>query len=723
MTNIIQKHGVKLTATLLLLIMAVEIAFATRQQSPSWDEGDHIFSGYMNWKAGEYDLNPEHPPLVKLIATLPLLPLHLTLPTRQHRNFKTEAYFDGRELLFRNSPTYGGLYTADTLLFRVHMAALVFGLTLGLLLFLATSEMFGPTAGLIALTLFVFDPSILAHAPFVATDTGAACGFFAAVYTLYRFIKLPNALRASVCGLAVGLAFTTKHSTVLLLPIFLLLILGELLGQWRAQRTFPRSEALRILAGLTAISAVALGVLWGVYSFRFAMNTTGMKMPTLAAKLATVSPLLARTITFWANHHLLPESYLYGLADVQEVGLSTPTYILGKVYEHGVWFYFPVLLSLKWTVGFLGLLALAIYAFITDRMRRPREVFFLALPAVFYLLVAIVEGLNIGVRHILPIYPFAFALTGAGTAWLIQRGRIWAYPIVALLAFHAVDSLRCFPNYIPYANTFWGGPSKTNLYFTDSATDWAQQLKWTKQWLDERNIHDCYFAYFAAPVLLPSDYGIPCKPLPTLDTRSFEDISVPTTIHASRQTPILVSYGDLNGFEFGSQVQNPYQPLFERKPDDAIVNSIAVFYSDVSLPDASAIQYVHQSGKVLKTNPQAALDFARQAVSASPLGFDANLALVDAYLAVAGSNRTDVALYTGRLPPTCTGIAAGDLPPDCLPPAARGVAPRSAFAILERRYQEMEPSAKIQWAPLLERRRDQLQAKGYSFIDPPPPHQ
>jgi hypothetical protein len=665
----LQTRSVRLIVSLLLLLMFAQVALSTRQESPSWDEGDHIFSGYMNWKHGEYDLNPEHPPLVKLIATLPLLTLQLKTAPRQDRNFKTEAYYGGRELVFRNAPQYGGLYTADTLLFRVHMAALVFGLTLALLLFLATQEMFGPLAGLLALTLFVFDPSVLAHAPYVATDTGAACGFFAAIYTLYRFMKEPIAVRAGVCGLAVGLALCTKHSTVLLLPMFLLLIAGEVLGRWRAHRAFPRHEALQIAYGLLGISAVALFVLWAIYGFRFAMHPVNMVMPTLTSKLATVSPLLSDAITFCANHHLLPESYLYGLADVQQVGLNTPTYILGKVYEHGVWYYFPVLLSLKWTAGFLALLALALYAFATQRIGRPRELFFLALPAAFYLFVAIVEGLNIGVRHILPVFPFIFALTGAGAAYLIQRHRIWIYPVAALLLFHVVDSLRCFPNYIPYANTFWGGPANTNRYFTDSATDWAQQLKWTKEWLDARNIHDCYFAYFAAPFILPSDYGIPCKPLPTLDTFAEEDIAVPPKLHG----PILVSYGTLNGFEFGSKIQNPYQTLFLRRPDDVIINSIAVFYGDVSLPDASAMQFVHKSAKALGSDPQAALGFGRQAVAASPTGFDANLALTDA------------------------ALAAHDLP-----------TARAALATVTQRFQQMEPSAQKQWGPLLQMRRDQL---------------
>lgn len=155
------KYWVPGAVILLLLVLLTEVGLSTRRESLSWDEGDHIYSGYMNWKHREYSLNPEHPPLVKLVATLPLLPLDLKVAPRQDRYFKAEAYYGGRELLFRNDPKYGGRYSADTLLFRIHMTVLVFAVVLALLLFLAGGEMFGATAGLIAMTLFVFDPTVL----------------------------------------------------------------------------------------------------------------------------------------------------------------------------------------------------------------------------------------------------------------------------------------------------------------------------------------------------------------------------------------------------------------------------------------------------------------------------------------------------------------------------------------------------------------------------------
>jgi hypothetical protein len=659
------KVWIKGAVFFLLVVMTTEVGLSTRQQSPSWDEGDHIFSGYMNWKNREYSLNPEHPPLVKLIATLPLLPLSLKTAPREGRFFKAEAYYGGRELIFRNDPKYGGLYSADTLLFRVHMTAFLFGLTLAVLIFFATKEMFGPIAALFALTLYVFDPTVLANAPFVATDTGAACGFFAAVYTFYRFVKWMDWRRIALCGLAVGLALVTKHSAVLLLPILLLLAAGEFAGRWKTQRRWPARDALHMLRGMAAIAALALFVVWAVYSFRFAMHPMGVEMPPMSDQVATLSPLARGVITFCADHHLLPESYLYGLADVQKVGTVMPTYILGKVYEHGQWYYFPAILSLKWTVGTLGLLALAIYAFATGRVRRPREVFFLGLPVVFFLAVAMAGPLNIGVRHVLPVFPFIFALAAGGAAWLVQKRRVWIYPVAALLLWHVVDSVRTFPNYLPYANTLWGGSAKTNRYFSDSAADWGQQLKQTRQWVDAHNVKECSFAYFAAPFLLPSDYGIPCTLLPTFDSMGEQDLHVPAVVHG----PLLVSYGDLNGFEFGSKLQNPYQQLFDRTPDDVIANGIAVFYGDFTLPRAAALEYVQRARVNLKKDPQSAFHAAQQAVALAPDGFDANLALGDA------------------------AVAVGDW-----------AAAQSAYDVAMLRVAEMEPTAQQYWRPLLKQK-------------------
>jgi Dolichyl-phosphate-mannose-protein mannosyltransferase len=664
------RYGIAATALVLVLIMVVEVGLSTRQQSPSWDEGDHIYAGYMNWKNGEYTLNPEHPPLVKLVATLPLVPLDLKTAPRQGRYFKDEAYYGGRELLFRNDPKYGGQYSADTLLFRIHLAAMTFGLVLAVLLFFAGKEMFGASAGLIALALYVFDPSVLANAPYVATDTGAACGFFVTIYLFYRFTKQMNWQRAAACGIVLGLALASKHSTIVLFPLLVVLAAGEIAGQWKAQGKMPARDMKRAAIGLGIIGALGLFVLWGIYSFRFHMHPNGVSMAPLDVEVRPLAASMRWFILFCAHYHLLPESYLFGLVDVQGVGEAWPTFYMGKIYAHGIWYYFPTVLIVKWTVGTLALVALGIWVFASGKIRRPREVFFLAFPAAFYLAVAMAGPLNMGERHILPIYPFVFMLLGAAGAWLMQRGKPWVYVVAILLAAHAVESVRVFPNYIPFANVLWGGPSNTHNLFSDAAVDWAQQLKWTKEWLDEHNVKECSFAYFAAPFLLPSDYDIPCKLLPTFDTNYSQEIEVPSVVKG----PILISYGDLGGYEFGTRVRNPYEAFNRRKPDAVIANAIAVYYGDYAIPAAQTMVYVHRANQNLRRDPAAALSAARQAVALVPDGFDANRALGDAL------------------------AATGDI---------EGA--KAAYRVVLGRVPEMEPSAQLRWRPILERRMAELE--------------
>jgi len=146
----------------LLAILVLQLAITIRQESITWDEDDHIYSGYMSLKTGDFGLNPEHPPLVKMLAALPLLSMDLKVPPLQGREFKHEAFLNGKEFVFGND--------ADKVLFRARMTVVLLTVLLAVLVFLAAREMFGLAAGFFALVLFVFDPNFLAHGAFVTTD-------------------------------------------------------------------------------------------------------------------------------------------------------------------------------------------------------------------------------------------------------------------------------------------------------------------------------------------------------------------------------------------------------------------------------------------------------------------------------------------------------------------------------------------------------------------------
>ena len=636
----------------LILIFWLQMLHAIRGESLTWDEGDHIFAGYESLKTHDFGLNPEHPPMVKMIGALPLLSLELRVPAVGHRFFKEEAYMDGRELLFHNGPADGGHYDANTLIFRARLFASVFSLIAAVLIFLGTTEMFSLTAGLIALVLFCFEPNLIAHGAFVTTDMAASCTIFATIYAFWRWVKVPSAARLLTAGLVGGFALAAKHSTILLAPMLLLLAAVVLYDQRRKDHTPSplRITPARMITALAVITGVAVIVLWAFYGFRFSARPAGLALtPSLADYIKPLAPREAHGILFLAHWHLLPESYLYGLADVRRVANDMPSFLLGRVYAHGTWMYFPIVFLIKSTLPMLALLALTLFAIARHWLRPSLELAFVLIPPVVYMLVSMGSHLNIGARHILPVYLFCCVIAGAGAAALLRAQQTrksrerWTLTVMALLIFHVATTLHASPNYISYANEAWGGPTQTYRYLSDSNTDWAQQLIAVSAELRARGVQHCYIAYFATPFILPSDYGIPCDLIPTFDSH-IVNASKPTP--SIFEGPILISAGDLNGFEFGSSVLNPYESFRSLHPNEFIQNGVFWFEGTFTVPLASALPHVELSTLALEHHdiPQAVAE-AQQAEQLAPGEVEPELALGDA-LTAAGNATEARAAYT-----------------------------------------------------------------------------
>jgi 4-amino-4-deoxy-L-arabinose transferase-like glycosyltransferase len=619
-----------LSVVLLLAILFLQLAFSARRNSITWDEDDHIYAGYMSWKHADFGLNPEHPPLVKLVAAIPLLNMLLKVPLLQDRNFKHEAFLGGKDFLFKND--------ADTMLFRARMAASIFTLLLALLVFFAAQEMFGTGAGLIALALLVFDPNLLAHGAVVGTDVGLSCFMFASVYAFYRYVKKPSLWRLLVVGVATGLALASKHTGILVFPMLLLLTICEIVRNGRTSEVqIPTAganlsrgkHAQQFVIALVAISAVALTVLWASYGFRYQARAEGRQLnPPLADFFHDLArPREVRLLETVARFHLLPESYIYGLADVRIMSDFYSSFLLGRDYPHGVWFYFPVAFAIKSSLSFLILLLVAIWAIATRRLTAWREILFLTIPPVFHLIIAMSSGMNIGVRHILPMYLFLSVLIG-GAAWkLIEHNRRWAYLVVALLVFQAISTSRTYPAYLAYANELWGGPSQTYRLLSDSNVDWGQQLKAVKRYLDQRSTKDCWFIYFAEGVVDTSYYGIPCKPLPTADSLWVrEPANAPRVIDGT----VLISAGDLSGYEFGAGPLNPYEQFKALRPTAVIDYGVFVYDGRFEIPLAASIGHSQKAQWLLDDHrlPEALAE-AQQAEALAPNAVKPNALLGD----------------------------------------------------------------------------------------------
>jgi tetratricopeptide (TPR) repeat protein len=613
----------------LIAAQSVQMVIALRSESLTSDEDDHTYAGYRMWKTGDYGLNPEHPPLVKLLATLPILREKLWVPPLLGIMFKDEAYTGGGEWLERNDGA------SQRLLFRMRLAAGLLAIALSLVVFFSAREWFGTAAGLVAMTLIVFDPNIMAHSGLVTTDVGVSLFVLASLWAFYRYIKHPTLLRLTIVGIVLGLLLATKHSGVVLIPLLFLLCFGEVAMAPKGTRA---RLGLRLCGAFAAIVLLSTGVLWAFYGFRYAARPAGLQLiPTLDVYRQRMEGFESGVIWWLARLRLLPESYLMGMVDIRVFGKEFSTFILGKWRPHGVWWYFPVALLIKTTLGMMALLLLAGFAIMTAKLGKNRDqaraLIYLSVAGSGYLTVAILNRLNIGIRHILPLYPLAAIVAGAAVVVLAQRSRAWFWVCAALIAAHIASALSVFPNSLAYANEAWGGPSNAHWLLNDSNVDWGRQLYQVKEWQQRHPGEDCWFSYTDRPYIHPETYGIHCHVLPNAFGGAGKE-KVPPVIHGD----VLLSAAEVDGSLWPSEEINPYHKFQAIKPDEEIDYGVLVYRGDIQMEETGAISRAFIAlDKLDAHQPQEALELAEEAVKIAPHHLYAEWVLGDA-AAACGKN-------------------------------------------------------------------------------------
>lgn len=585
----------------LLLVMAFELAHVALATSSTWDEPHHLFDGYWVWTQHDYRLNAEVPPLVKLVAAVPSLAMTVKIPEAEAGDSHANAFLLGKAFVYKNG--------ADRVLFPARMACVVFTLGLGLLIYLAGKQMFGVSAGMFGLVLYVFDPNFLANGALVTTDVGSACLFVASVWAFYRYCREPGWKWLVGSGVAAGLLLAAKYTGVFLVPMLLLLAVWEglLARDWRVLG--------RRLAAVVAIGLMAWVVVWALYGFRYKATPAGRDLnPPLAVYLGKMYDQRdAMVLGFVAQHRLLPEGYVWGLENTKQTEFEDTSYFWGRVERHGTWKYFPVAFLIKSTLPFLTLLALVPVAWVYGLRGRVREVGFLVLPAAVYFAISMASDFDIGARHLLPAYGFLYVLVGGVAGALLNKELIWSALVGALVAWQFGTSVHVAPAYMAYGNEAWGGPSQVHRYLSDANVDWGQQLKDVKRYIDARHITNCWFAYFPDGSEDPADYGIHCKRLPTTDNLWWMDLpmNIPPVIDGT----VFVSDGDLEQMEFGDGPElNPYDSFRGRKPTAVIDYGVYAYDGSFPVPLASALWKAHEAGKI----DGAGVPLAEEAVRLAP---------------------------------------------------------------------------------------------------------
>jgi hypothetical protein len=535
-------------------------------ESQTFDEGLHLSGGYAFLKTGEYRIDPEHPPLGRALAASALLALNpdLKLETDAWRNADAVEY--GKAFLYHNR------IPADTLIFRARLVVIALTAALALLLAFWTRARFGAAAGLLAVFLFTLDPNLSAHGHYVTTDmVGAATSFLACVL-FGRFLRSGNALDAGWAGLALGVALVSKFSAIFLVPSFALLYVYALL------RKTVRTRSIALHAAVVALSAAAVIVAaYGPESVKVAQKWRSGEATRLV-DVANSKHVLDKVMHSAGKRlHLPAHPYFTGLHLLAEHDLrGHDSYFLGKLQKKGVWYYFPVVFAVKTPLGALLLLALCL-PLVAVRIpgawrwlkESQLEWALLAVPLAVYWAFCLTSHINIGLRHLLPVYPLLYALLAA--LWtrlarsLYGRGRGTPVLTAAVCLLTVGESAWIFPHDLAFFNAAAGGPANGANILVDSNLDWGQDLKNLKVWLDARGAgQDVCMMYFGSAD--QQYYGFPDNAIPPTES-ILKGEHPPCTYAAISVTPLKGVYIP---FEW-------YSWLRQRKPVARIGWSIDVY--------------------------------------------------------------------------------------------------------------------------------------------------
>jgi hypothetical protein len=559
-----------------------------RQSSATYDEPAHLSAAWSHLALHDYRLSPDHPPLVQSLAAVPLLFMDVKMDTSDEAWQAHAIWRFARHWLYIWND-------AGRLLFWGRLAIALVGAGLVAAVFLWARSRFGPAPALVALFLAVLSPDLLAHGQLVTTDMGAAATMFLAVVAFDAALQRTTPVRVLVAGLALGAALATKLSALGLGPILLALAAARLVdrrplvvsgwgmpvgGRGRETPVAGRGARAAVLAGvLVALVPVAVAVIWAAYGFQGSFGAD----PGLAAtfpweSLRATHPLVQRSVQAARDLGLLPEPYLFGFLRFFEHSEARRAFLLGRLSGTGFPQFFLVSFLVKTPLPLLGLLLLAAAGRGRDAARGG-ALAAAGIPFLVYAALTHTRGLNIGHRHLLPLYPFAFVLAGAAGAWLPRRlGRAGALLLAVLLGWYGWGTLRVHPHELAYFNETVGGPENGWRVLVDSSLDWGQDLSRVEPWMRRHGIQHYKLSYFGTA--FPRYYGITGEMLPGYSSPRAPRV----TREVSPGDVLAVSATNLQGV----YIEDEDQPLMARirqiRPFGRIGYSILVFRADFRWP-------------------------------------------------------------------------------------------------------------------------------------------
>ena len=545
-------HALATGFPMAIVLVGLYWAMAVSSQldkSAAFDEIAHLTAGYSYWTLDDYRLHPENGVLPQRWAALPLLAGDYRFPSLDQKAWRNATVFELGEQFF-----YQLGNPLETMLLRGRAMIALAGAGLGLLIYAWSRSLFGAAGGMVSLWLFVFYPGMLANGSLITSDMLLMLTLTASTWCFWTMLHRPSAATVVVSALAMGLLFVSKVSAFVMLPLALGLLVVRLIGERQRGRddtSPPEGSPLRLRPAALAVSAVVhlvmvLAVVWICYGARYsAFGPASHPEDRFSEAWEDVLPaagILDTVIRTARAHQLLPEAFLYGFAGTLHLNQTRSSFLNGEYSRTGWWYYFPYVVLVKTPLPlFLVLGFAAAWAVRTSRTDRSATRLWIGQPwyqlvplgmlLLAYGAVSLASNLNVGHRHILPIYPALFILAGAAASWFGARHRQAGSALAICLLWFAAESLTIRPHYLAYFNQLAGGPSHAYRHLVDSSLDWGQDLPGLRRWLDRNGAggpspSPVYLSYFGTGN--PRYYGITARLLPSFiahEQRSFPPLA------------------------------------------------------------------------------------------------------------------------------------------------------------------------------------------------------
>jgi len=575
-------------AVAVLVLFWVMAVTSVLDKSTTSDEVVHLPAGYSFWKYNDYRMDPENGNLPQRWMAIPLLFGNWQFPSHSEYYWKmSREWTVGRYFCY-----YLGNNLQMMLWLGRAMIALL-GCFAGLVVYAWARLLFGRIGGMLSLLLFAFDPTMLANGRLCTSDMAAGLFFTLSVGCLWWVLHKVNRLSVLCSCLAMGGLFIAKMSAVLVIPIGLALIGIRLLSGKPVEVAFgkigkvaARSKQALIYLALVALHAAAVFlIIWAAFGFRFSMfspaSGSGNYPPKSWEELTADGGPIYDTLLFAREHKLLPEAYIYGFGHVYKHSRARSAFLNGEYAIYGWRKFFPYCFAVKTPLATLAIFAMAIgAAYILARLPGGKSSSFVTSIAkslyrtsplwmllLVYWCFSISARMNIGHRHILPVYPPTFILAGAAAYWFTGRLKWTRLLVPAMLVWLAVESVAIWPHYLAYFNQVAGGPKNGYRHLVDSSLDWGQDLPGLKKWI-ARNTDEgenVYLGYFGNNVVQYWDVpAIRISGWPDMGRDNLAPAMLPGVYCVSAtqiQTVLIKPWGP-----WTSQYENAYLSLMEEFP-------------------------------------------------------------------------------------------------------------------------------------------------------------